>query len=65
MIQIVLIAVLAIIVVGLVVFLCKADTSGSNGSSSGSGNPREEHKKSDVHEKTNDDQDHDQDRMDE
>lgn len=61
MIQLVFLAVLALIVAGAILLLRKDKTPESNGGSSG-GSDRKEHEKSDGHEKV-DDKDHDQDRM--
>ena len=63
MIQIVFLAVLAIIAVGVIVLLRKDMAEPTGGNSSGGGSASEEHEKGDGHEKV-DDEDHDQDRMD-
>ena len=63
MIQIVFLAVLAIIAVGVIVLLRKDKAEPTGDNSSGGGSSSEEHEKNGGHEKV-DDEDHDQDRMD-
>ena len=64
MIQIVFLAVLAIIAVGVIVLLRKDKSEPTGGNGSGGGSACEEHEKGDGLEKV-DDEDHNQDRMDE
>lgn len=62
MIQIIFLAVLAIIAVGVIVLLRKDKEEPTAANGSGGGCASEEHEKGDGHEKV-DDKDHDQDRM--